>query len=102
MSVLMNLAIFPTDQGSSVSNHVSKVIKHIRRSGHPSQLTAMGTLVETETLHEATALIEESYKILEHDCERVYVTINIDIRKGGLGRIESKVRSVEDKLDGKD
>jgi uncharacterized protein YqgV (UPF0045/DUF77 family) len=102
MSVLMNLAIFPTDQGSSVSGYVSKVIRHIRRSGHPNQLTAMGTLVETETLHEATLLIEETYKILEHDCERVYITASFDVRKGGIGRIESKIRSIEDKLEGKD
>jgi uncharacterized protein (TIGR00106 family) len=102
MSVLMNFAMFPTDKGGSVSYYVSKVIKHIRRSGHTNQLTSMGTLVETETLHEATALIEEAYKILESDCDRVYVTVNLDIRKGKLGRIESKIKSVEDKLEGKD
>ena len=102
MSVLMNFAMFPTDKGDSVSHYVTKIIKHIRRSGYANQLTAMGTLVETETLLEAITLIDESYKVLEEDCERVYVTINIDIRKGKLGRMESKIRSVEDKLEGKD
>lgn len=102
MSVLLNFAMFPTDKGDSVSHYVTKIIKFIRRSGYSNQLTAMGTLVETETLHEALALIDESYKILEEDCERVYVTISIDIRKGNLGRMESKIRSVEDKLEGKD
>lgn len=102
MSVLLNFAMFPTDKGDSVSHFVSKIIKHIRRTGYSSQLTAMGTLIETETLHEALALIDESYKILEEDCDRVYVTISIDIRKGKLGRMESKIRSIEDKLEGKD
>jgi uncharacterized protein (TIGR00106 family) len=102
MSVLLNFAMFPTDKGESVSPYVSKIIKHIRRSGFANQLTAMGTLVETETLPEALSLINEAYKILEEDCERVYVTANIDIRKGKLGRIDSKVRSIEDKLEGKD
>jgi len=102
MSVLMNFAMFPTDKGDSVSHYVTKIIKHIRRSGYSSQLTAMGTLVETETLQEAMTLIDESYKVLEEDCERVYVTVSIDIRKGKSGRIESKIRSVEDKLEGKD
>jgi uncharacterized protein (TIGR00106 family) len=102
MSVLLNFAMFPTDKGDSVSRYVSKIIKHIRRTGYSSQLTAMGTLIETETLHEALALIDESYKILEEDCDRVYVTISIDIRKGKLGRMESKIRSIEDKLEGKD
>ena len=102
MSVLLNFAMFPTDKGDSVSHYVTKIIKHIRRSGYSNQLTAMGTLIETETLPEALELINEAYKILEEDCERVYVTVSIDIRKGKLGRIESKIRSVEDKLEGKD
>lgn len=96
----MNFAMFPTDKGGSVSPYVSKIIKHIRKEGYASQLTAMGTLVETETLHQANTLIEDAYKLLEADCERVYININIDIRKGELGRIESKIRSIEDKLNG--
>ena len=102
MSVVTNFAMFPTDKGDSVSHYVTKIIKHIRRSGYTNQLTAMGTLIETETLPEAFDLINEAYKILEVDCERVYVTVTIDIRKGKLGRMESKIRSVEDKLEGKD
>ena len=102
MSVLLNFAMFPTDKGDSVSHYVTKIIKHIRRSGHANQLTAMGTLVETETLPEALEIINDAYRILEEDCERVYVTVNIDIRKGQMGRIDSKIRSIEDKLEGKD
>ena len=102
MSVVTNFAMFPTDKGDSVSHYVTKIIKHIRRSGYTNQLTAMGTLIETETLPEAFDLINEAYKILEEDCERVYVTVTIDIRKGKLGRMESKIRSVEDKFEGKD
>lgn len=102
MSVLMNFAMFPTDKGDSVSHYVTKIIRHLRRTGHPNQLTAMGTLVETETLPEAMALINEAYRVLEDDCERVYVSINLDIRKGKSGRIESKIRSIEEKIEGKD
>jgi len=102
MSVLMNFAMFPTDKGGSVSLYVSKVIKLIRRHNHPNELNAMGTLVETETLHEALTLIDEAYKTLESDCERVYVNITLDIRKGNMGRIEEKIRSIEEKLEGKD
>lgn len=102
MSVIMNFAMFPTDKGGSVSLYVSKVVKLIRRGGHPNQLTSMGTLVETETLQEALNVIDEAYKTLEEDCDRVYINVTIDIRKGKLGRIEDKIRSVEDKLEGKD
>jgi uncharacterized protein (TIGR00106 family) len=102
MSALLNFAMFPTDKGDSVSHYVAKIIKHIRRSGYSNQLTAMGTLIETETLQEGLALIDEAYKILEEDCDRVYVTVSIDIRKSKFGRMDSKIRSVEDKLEGKD
>jgi len=102
MSVLMNFAIFPTDKGISVSHDVAKIIRNIRRSDHPSQLTAMGTIMETETLNEALAVIDDAYKTLEEDCERVYITVNIDIRKGKKGRMEGKIRAIEDKLEGKD
>ncbi len=102
MSVILNFAMFPTDKGDSVSPYVSKIIKHIRRFGYANQLTSMGTLIETETLPEALALINEAYEILAEDCERVYVSVNIDIRKGKTGRMVSKVQSIEDKLEGKD
>jgi len=102
MSVLMNFAIFPTDKGISVSHDVAKIVRNIRRSDYPSQLTAMGTIIETETLNEALAVIDDAYKTLEEDCERVYITVNIDIRKGKKGRMEGKIRAIEDKLEGKD
>jgi uncharacterized protein (TIGR00106 family) len=98
MSVVMNFAMFPTRKSESVSPYVSRVVKCVRSSGFDSQLTAMGTIVETKTLKEALSVIESAYKELEPDCERVYVTVNLDIRKGDMGRIVNKVKSVEDKL----
>ena len=81
-----------------MSPYVSRIVKRVRESGYQSQLTAMGTLVETETLPQALKVIEEAYAELEHDCDRVYVTVNIDIKKGGTGRINSKTESVEEKI----
>lgn len=98
MSVLMNFAMFPTDKGASVSPYVAKIIELISGLGYEYKLTAMGTIVETPTLPEALSVVENAYKLLEPDCERVYVTINLDIRKGDLGRIDSKIKSVTEKL----
>ncbi|MFP4557808.1 MAG: MTH1187 family thiamine-binding protein, partial [Bacteroidales bacterium] len=80
MSVLMNFAMFPTRKSESVSPFVSKVVKSVRSKGFSNQLTAMGTIVETDTLGEALSVIEDAYATLEDDCDRVYVTVNIDIR----------------------
>ena len=43
-------------------------------------------------------MVDKAYKLLEPDCERVYVSINLDIRKSDLGRIDGKVKSVTEKL----
>ncbi|MEW5845589.1 MAG: thiamine-binding protein [Bacteroidota bacterium] len=98
MSVLMNFAMFPTDKGASVSPYVAKIIAMISELGYEYRLTAMGTIVETPTLQQALDVVDSAYKLLEPDCERVYVSINLDIRKGDLGRIDSKIKSVTDKL----
>jgi uncharacterized protein YqgV (UPF0045/DUF77 family) len=82
-----------------VSPYVSRVVRRVRGKGYESQLTAMGTIVETPTLKEALGVIEDAYSELEPDCDRVYVTVNIDIRKGEMGRIRSKIESVEKKIE---
>lgn len=98
MSVLMEFAMFPTDKGESVSEYVSRIIKNLKESGLAYRLTPMGTIVEFETLEEALDLLNRSYRQLEKDCNRVYSTIKLDIRKGQSGRMEKKVRSVEEKI----
>ncbi len=98
MSVLVNFAMFPTDKGGSVSEDVSKVIALIRDSGVNYQLTPMSTVVETETMEEAMDLLNKAYQILEKEHERIYATITIDARKGEMGRMTSKIASVESKI----
>ncbi len=98
MSVLLEFAMFPTDKGGSVSAYVSRILKVIDQSALPYQLTPMGTIVEAEELGQALELVAEAYKQLEPDCNRVYSTLKLDIRKGEGGRMKKKVESVEAKL----
>ena len=98
MSVLMEFAIFPTDKGESVSAYVARVIRVVEDSGHPYQLTAMGTIVETETMAEATELLNRTYAVLAEECNRVYAAAKFDVRSGPMGRLAAKVKSVEEKL----
>jgi uncharacterized protein (TIGR00106 family) len=95
MSVLLEFAMFPTDKSESISPYVSKVIQMIRESGVTYQLTAMGTIIETETLPEALAIVQQSYDILEPDCDRVYSSLKFDIRKGKSQCLTQKIISVE-------
>ncbi|MBI9057847.1 MAG: MTH1187 family thiamine-binding protein [Labilibaculum sp.] len=98
MSVLLEFAIFPTDKGDSVSKQVSKVIELIRESGISYQLTAMGTLIETDALPEALTLVNSCYDVLAEDSERVYTTMTIDIQKNKHNRLKTKVEAIENKI----
>ena len=99
MSVLMRYAMFPTDKGSSVSEFVSKIIKMVSESGYDYKLTAMGTIVETETLEQALEIVKKSYSILEPHSERVYSTVTFDIQTNKpMGRISGKIKSIEEKI----
>ncbi|NPA13397.1 MAG: MTH1187 family thiamine-binding protein [Aquificae bacterium] len=98
MSVLVEFAMFPTDKGESVSAYVSRIIKMIDESGIPYKLTPMGTVFETETMEEALQIINQAYKQLEKDCNRVYSVVKFDIRKGKSNRLIQKIQSVEKKL----
>ena len=99
MSVLLEFSMFPTDKGESVSEYVSQVIKMIRDSGMSYQLTPMGTIVETENLVQALGLVEVAYETLDQaGCNRIYSSLKLDIRKGKSGRLQGKLKSVQDKI----
>ena len=98
MSVLMEFAMFPTDKGTSVSAEVSKVIEMIRNSGVSYKLGSMGTTVETDTMQEALDILNKACQILEENSERIYSSVKFDIKKSPSGRIEAKLKSIEDKI----
>ncbi len=98
MSVLVSFAMFPTDAGVSKSEPVSRVIEFIKHSGVQYQLGPMGTTIETETMAEALEIINGAYELLEKDHERIYTTITMDARKGDVGRMKSKIDSIENKI----
>ncbi len=98
MSVLLEFSMFPTDKGESVSQYVSKVIDMIRSSGYPYRLNPMGTVIETETMDEAVDILRKAYDVLEPYSNRVFAAAKFDIRKNKSGRLEAKIKSIEDKI----
>jgi len=95
MTILVNFSMFPTDKGLSVSEHVSKIIDMIDKSGVPYKLNAMGTVFETKTMKEALEIIQKSYDILQPVSDRIYATASFDIKKHGKNRLEGKIESIE-------
>ncbi len=99
MSVLMEFSMFPTDQGESVSAQVSEVVRMVRESGLDYRLTPMGTVVETDNIAEAMALVERAAAVLDDlGCRRIYSAIKLDIRHGRGGRMTGKIESVEGRI----
>ena len=99
MSILLEFSMFPLDQGESLSEHVGGLIKLIRESGVDYHLTAMGTIVETERLDRALALVEQCNELLQRQgCKRIFASIKLDIRNGSMGRLQGKIRAIERRI----
>jgi uncharacterized protein (TIGR00106 family) len=97
MSVLIDFSMFPVDKGESVSAFVARAVKVIRESGMPHRIGPMGTTIEGEW-EETIGLVGRCLEELKKDCNRVYMTLKVDYRKGPGGRIETKVKSLGNKL----
>ncbi len=98
LSVLLEFSMFPTDKSESVSEYVSKVIKYIDESGVEYKLTAMGTIIETDTVDEALEIVKGCYKVLEPYSNRVYSSLKMDIRKGKSDRLNQKIESIKKRI----
>jgi uncharacterized protein (TIGR00106 family) len=97
MSVLIDLSIFPLDKGDSLSSHVARALKIIKDSGLAYELGPMGTSLEGDW-DQVMGVVNSCFKELKKDCDRVYMALKLDYRKGSSGRLKTKVKSVEKKL----
>lgn len=97
MSLLINFSIFPLDKGESVSQYVARAVRIIKDSGLPYKLGSMGTSIEGDW-NEVMDVVTRCFEELKNDCNRVYLGLTGDYRKGGSQRIAAKVKSVENKL----
>jgi uncharacterized protein (TIGR00106 family) len=95
--VLLEFSMSPFGKGESVSKYVSRSIDIIDKSGLAYKLNPMGTCIEG-SWDEVMAVVKQCHDLMSLDCERISTAIKIDYRKGKSDRIESKLKSIEDKL----
>src|SRR5436309_1624752 len=95
--LLAEFSIWPMDKGESVGAHVAKCLDIVDKSGLPYKLGPLGTCVEGEWA-DVMAVIQRCYETLAEDSGRISCVVKMDWRKGRSGRLEEKVRSVEEKL----
>ncbi|MDP6924967.1 MAG: MTH1187 family thiamine-binding protein [Candidatus Scalindua sp.] len=98
--MVVNFTVVPIGKDSSLSAKVAEVLKIVSDSGISYKLHSMGTILEGDW-DEIMRLIKKYHKKILKDSDRVLTTITIDDRKGRIGRISGKVKSVERKLDKK-
>ncbi len=97
MSVLVQVAMFPIGESENVSSYVARVVGLIKNSGLPYTFGPMGTAIEGEW-SEVMELLTRCHHELEKDCGRIYMSINIDSRKGRQNGMKQKIQSVDRKL----
>jgi uncharacterized protein (TIGR00106 family) len=95
--MLVEFSIIPIGAGSSLGAHLAEVLRIIDASGLPYKANPMGTVIEGEW-DETIRLIKKCHRTVMKTGERVVTTISIDDRKGKPNRIETKVKSIEQRL----
>lgn len=84
--------------GTSLSEHVAKVLRVIRESGLRYELTAMGTIISGENDDVWRVLREIHESLYSTEVVRVLTSIRIDDRRDRAASPDQKVRSVMEKL----
>jgi uncharacterized protein (TIGR00106 family) len=85
----------PLGQGESVAPYVARCLEIVARSGLDYRLHAMGTTLEGDW-DQVFDVVRRCYEALKPDCDRISCAIKVDYRKGPGGRLDSKVRHVQD------
>ena len=93
--MIVSLSVVPVGAGVELKEHVSEVLKVIDESGLPYRLTAMATEIEG-TWDEVMPVVAAAHAMGKQFTGRVVTHIAIDDREGALGRLEGKVRDVEE------
>ena len=95
--ILMEFSMIPLDKGSSFSPYVARTLEIIDESGLEYRLNPMGTVVEGDW-DELLALLTKCFRALEKDSDRISLQVKFDCRKGRSGALESKIKSVQEKM----
>src|SRR5262245_12264644 len=92
--VLLDFSMSPLGKGESVAPYVARCLEIVADSGLDYRLHAMGTTLEGEW-EQVFAVVQRCYEALKVDCDRISCQIKVDYRKGPGGKLDAKVRHVE-------
>jgi uncharacterized protein (TIGR00106 family) len=95
--MLVSFSVVPMDVRGGVKALVAEALRIVDESGLPYQLGAMQTTVEGDPDRVMEVILRCHRRVLEM-APRVLTSIVIDERRGATGRMEGKVRDVEEVL----
>jgi len=93
--MLASFAVVPMGITGGVKELVAEALKIVDESGLPYELGAMQTTIEGEPEQVMEVILRCHRRVLEL-APRVLTHIAIDERRGATGRLEGKVRDVEE------
>jgi uncharacterized protein (TIGR00106 family) len=95
--MLASFAVVPMGTEGGVKLLVAEALAIVDASGLPYKLGAMHTTIEGDEAQVMDVIMRCHRRVLEL-APRVLTSITIDDRKGAIGRINGKVKDVEDVL----
>lgn len=95
--MIASFSVVPMGAGDGVKSIVAEALAIVDASGLPYQLGPMHTVVEGDSEQVLDLILRCHRRVLEL-APRVLTNITLDDRKGAVGRIEGKVRDVEEIL----
>lgn len=97
---IMEISVIPIGtKTASISKYVASSERVIKKTKIKSQITAMGTIVESGSLDKLFSVAQKMHKkAFSCGVKRVLTNITIDDRRDKKASIESKVESIKKKL----
>jgi uncharacterized protein (TIGR00106 family) len=95
--MLADFAVVPMGVGDGVKDLIAEALAIVDQSGLSYKLGAMHTTIEGDSYLVMDVILRCHHRMLEL-APRVLTSITIDDRKGATGRLEGKVRDVEQVL----
>ena len=95
MTAIAELNIIPVRKGS-MSGEIAKAVEALEAFDITSETTPMGTILETDDVHELFAASGAAHGAVDED--RVITTLKIDDKRTVHQRASEKVTAVEDQL----
>ena len=98
--ITVELEIVALGTGStSMSSHISEVVKTLEKSGVKYQLTPMGTVIEVSSIDEAFNAIRAAHEVvIKKGVNRVVTHVTIDDRRDAPKNMDEKIESVKSKI----